>query len=76
MEKTKCLLCDELVTMKFVAIINGKKTGEDRITTFLYDDPGPLPPIVDPERPEEAKDGGVSGAEEHTQKKEAPKKPS
>ena len=44
--------------MKFVAIIDGKKTGEDRITTFVYDEPGPLPPIIDPPAPEEPKDAG------------------
>lgn len=58
--------------MKFVAIINGKKEGEDRITTFLYDDPGPVPPIVNPENPEEAKDGGVPGQEEENSKKPKP----
>jgi hypothetical protein len=42
--------------MKFVAIIDGKKKGEGRITTFLYDEPGLVPPIVDPPEPEEPKD--------------------
>ena len=42
--------------MKFVAIIDGKKTGEDRIITFIHDDPGPLPPIVPPPGPDEPKD--------------------
>jgi len=45
--------------MKFVAIINPKKTGPDRITTFRYDEPGPLPPIVHPEHPDEPKDSGT-----------------
>ena len=45
--------------MKFVAIIDGKKKGSDRITSFIYPDDGPVPPIVDPEKPEEAKDGGT-----------------
>ena len=47
--------------MKFVAIIDGKKKGADRITSFIYTDDGSVPPIVDPERPEEAKDGGTPG---------------
>jgi hypothetical protein len=42
--------------MKFVAIIDGKKTGDGRITTFLYDEPGPLPPIIDPPASDEPKD--------------------
>lgn len=64
--------------MKFVALIDlSKKKPEDRIVTFLYDGPGPVPPIVDPENPGEAKDGGVAGpGEDRTQKKEASKKPS
>ncbi len=45
--------------MKFVAIIDGKKKGSDRSTSFIYPDAGPVPPVVDPEKPEEAKDGGV-----------------
>jgi hypothetical protein len=50
--------------LNIVAIINGDKEGEDRITTFLYDEPGPVPPIVNLEDPEKAKDGGVPGADE------------
>ncbi|MEN6560903.1 MAG: hypothetical protein ABFD52_09030 [Acidobacteriota bacterium] len=49
--------------MKFVAIIDGKKKGSDRITSFIYTDDGHVPPIVDPEKPDEAKDGGVPGPE-------------
>jgi hypothetical protein len=44
--------------MKFVAIIDGKKKGADRITSFIYPDDGPVPPIVNPEDPQKAKDGG------------------
>jgi hypothetical protein len=58
--------------MKFVAIINGKKKGSDRITSFIYPDDGPVPPIVDPDEPEEAKDGGVPGPEEEKSKKPRP----
>ena len=42
--------------MKFVAIINGKKTGDDRIITYITDDSGPAPPVIDPPDPEEPKD--------------------
>ena len=42
--------------MKFVAIIDGKKNGADRITTFRYDEPGPLPPILHPEGEDKPKD--------------------
>jgi hypothetical protein len=34
--------------LKFVAIINGKKEGEDWITTFPHDESGPVPLIVAP----------------------------
>ena len=51
--------------MKFIARIDlSKKRPEDRITTFFYNEPGPLPPIIDPADPEEAKDGGVPEPEE------------
>lgn len=50
--------------MKFVAIIDGKKKGKDRITSFIYPDDGPVPPIVSPEDPEEVKDGGTQKQEE------------
>lgn len=50
--------------MKFVAIIDGKKKGPDRITSFIYPDNGPLPSVVNPEKPEEAKDGGIPVEEE------------
>ena len=60
--RATCRGVDLLSTdMKFVAIIDGKKKGEDRITSFIYPDDGPVPPIVDPEKPEEAKDGGAPG---------------
>jgi hypothetical protein len=58
--------------MKFVARINlTKKKPEERIVTFFYNDPGPLPPIIDPENPEEAKDGGVPGSGRGLQKEKA-----
>lgn len=62
--------------MKFVVRFDpSKKKPEDRIVDFLYPDPGPLPPIVDPENPDEPKDGGVEGPDEgHAQKQEVPKK--
>jgi hypothetical protein len=58
--------------MKFVAIIDPKKTGEDRIVSFIYKEPGPLPPIIDPANPEEPKDGGVPGGDEVKPKKPRP----
>jgi hypothetical protein len=43
--------------MKFVAIIDiKKKNPEERIITFMHDEPGPLPPIVSPPEPDEPKD--------------------
>lgn len=54
--------------VKFVAIIDGKKKGADRITSFIYPDDGPVPPVVDPEKPEEAKDGGP--ANKHNERSE------
>jgi len=50
--------------VKFVAIIDGKKKGSDRITSFIYPDDGTIPPIVNPEKPEEAKDGGTEAPKE------------
>jgi hypothetical protein len=35
--------------MKFVAIIDlTKKKPEERIVTFVHDEPGPLPPFIEP----------------------------
>lgn len=42
--------------MKFVAIIDGKKTGDDRIITYITDDHGPVPPVIPPPEPDEPKD--------------------
>jgi hypothetical protein len=42
--------------MKFVAIIDGKKTGEDRIISYISNDNDPVPFVVDPPDPDEAKD--------------------
>ena len=42
--------------MKFVAIIKPKKDGEIDIASFIYGDPGPLPPVIDPPEPDEPKD--------------------
>jgi len=39
--------------MKFVVRINPETLKYD---TFRYDDPGPVPPIIDPPEPDEAKD--------------------
>jgi len=47
--------------MKFVVRIDPKTLEYD---AFQYDEPGPLPPIVDPADPEEPKDGGVPDPEE------------
>jgi hypothetical protein len=50
--------------MKFVVRFDPlKKKPEDRIVDFIYPDPGPLPPIVDPENPEEPKDGAPAEEE-------------
>lgn len=38
--------------MKFIAHIGP----DGKLTTFRHDDPGPVPPIVDPPEPEEPKD--------------------
>lgn len=46
------------MTPKFVAIIDlTKKKPEDLIVTFITNEPGPVPPIVDPSEPDEPKDG-------------------
>ncbi len=42
--------------MKFVVRINPKSLKDE---SFPYLEPGTVPPIVDPEKPEEAKDSGV-----------------
>jgi hypothetical protein len=43
--------------LKFVAIIDGKaKTPEERVITFITDDPGPVPPVIKPPEPDEPKD--------------------
>jgi len=60
--------------MKFVVRIN---PGTFKQESSPYLEPGPVPPIVDPEKPEETKDGGVEGPDEdHTQKRQSPKRPS
>lgn len=41
--------------MKFVVRLNSKTLTYD---TFFYNDPGPLPPIIDPPEPDEPKDTG------------------
>lgn len=41
------------MTPKFILRINGKTLKYD---TFFYNEPGPVPPIVDPEEPETPKD--------------------
>jgi hypothetical protein len=38
--------------MKFIAKIDD--TG--KVTSFIYNEPGPVPPIVEPENPDEPKD--------------------
>jgi len=44
--------------MKFVAIIDlTKKKPEERVVTFIHDEPGPLPPIIHPEDEDEPKNG-------------------
>jgi len=52
--------------MKAVVRINPKTFKSE---SFEYLEPGPVPPIVDPENPEEAKDGGVEGPDEDSLKK-------
>ena len=42
--------------MKFIAIIKPKKDGEIDITSFIYDGQAEVPPIIDPPKPDEAKD--------------------
>ena len=45
--------------MKLVILIDlKKKKPEERIVTFMHNEPGPLPPIVTPDNEDEAKNGG------------------
>ena len=55
--------------MKFVVRINPETLKDE---SFPYLEPGRVPPIVDPEEPEEAKDGGISKADEEEPKKPRP----
>jgi hypothetical protein len=48
--------------MKFVLRINPKTLKQE---SCPYLEPGPVPPIVDPEDPEEPKDGGVPRSDEN-----------
>ena len=47
--------------MRFVVRINPEILNQE---SSVYLEPGPVPPIVEPENPEEAKDGGVKAPEE------------
>jgi hypothetical protein len=43
--------------VKFVAIINlNEKKPEDRVITFITNDPGPVPPVIPPDEPDIPKD--------------------
>lgn len=42
------------MTPKIVVILDKATLKTD---VFRYDDPGPLPPLINPERPNEVKDG-------------------
>jgi hypothetical protein len=43
--------------MKFVALIDlTKKKPEERIITFMHDEPGPVPPLINPPEPDQPKD--------------------
>lgn len=42
--------------MKTVVLFDPEKKGPDRLITFRHDEPGPVPPIVNPPDPDEAKD--------------------
>ena len=55
--------------MRFVVRINPEILNQE---SSVYLEPGPVPPIVDPENPEEAKDGGVEGSDEEKPKKPKP----
>ncbi len=59
------------MTPKFVVILDPITFKTD---SFRYDEPGQVPPIVKPEEPEEAKDGGVSGLVEAHMKEDSNKK--
>ena len=44
--------------MKLVILIDlKKKKAEERIVTFMHNEPGPLPPIIVPEDEDEPKNG-------------------
>jgi hypothetical protein len=45
--------------MKFAVFFGPEKKGPDRLVTLHDAEPGLLPPIMNTEKPEEAKDGGV-----------------
>ncbi len=55
--------------MKFVVVLDPKTLKYD---SFRYDEPGPLPPIVDVEEPEKARDGGAPEPGEEKSKKPKP----
>ncbi len=55
--------------MKYVVRINPKSLEEE---SFPYLEPGSVPPIVDPEKPDEAKDAGVPGPTEENPEKAKP----
>ena len=55
--------------MKFVLKIDPKTLKDE---SFPYLEPGRVPPIVDPEKPDEAKDGGVTGPAEENPRKPKP----
>jgi hypothetical protein len=59
--------------MKFVVRINPETLKDE---SFPYLEPGRVPPIVDPEEPEKAKDGGVAKPVKVPMKKRTRKKPS
>jgi hypothetical protein len=44
------------MTPKIVVILDPKKLTAE---SFRYDEPGRVPPIIDPPEPEEPKDGGL-----------------
>jgi hypothetical protein len=52
--------------MNFVIRLHPKTLKYD---AFQYNEPGPLPSIVDPKKPEEAKDGGVPESKESRSEK-------
>ncbi len=46
----------------FIIRIKRKHSGPSDIDALEYDEAGPVPEIVNPENPDEAKDGGVIGS--------------